>query len=532
LVQTNPHPLSERDGAEAETTISFSHLVHTLRAYSGVIVLTMIGVAVAYAIVAIAAYIWSPSQKTTSLSFRLDFEGAAKRLYPNGLRFSPAEIVSAPVLEKVYNDNHIERFSSFSAFSRLIFVLESNPAYERLSAQYQARLADPKLGSVERERIENEFAMKRESLAKNEYSIDFLRSNDHPIPDTLVRKVLNDVLSTWAQFAINEQHALDYRVSVVGPQILDEQSADGSDYIARSQVLRSKVYRVIVNLSEMRSMPGSDLVRTSDHLSLNEIQFRLDEIVRFRLEPLVGLIRNSGPMANPALTIRFLENQLAYDQRLLQGRQSDADMVRQASAVYTEQHVEPLMPSSEGSKTPNAPRSGNGETVMPQLSDTFLDRLLSLAAQSTDTQFRQKLVSDYRDATAKIIPMQQAVAYDTQILNEVRNAAVAPQRTNAAEVQAQIQASVAEVRSLIIKMNEIYQIVSRNTNPAAQLYTVTDTPVTRIDRTMSLSNMVLYGVLLLLVALPVTILLCLLHNRVREEEAEEGYAEVRPQPGS
>src|SRR5258706_540223 len=185
----------------------------------------------------------------------------------------------------------------------------------------------------------------------------------------------------------------------------------------------------------MRSMPGSDLVRTSDHLSLSEIQLRLDEIVRFRLEPLVGLIRNSGLTANPALTIRFLENQVAYDQRLLQARQSDADMVRQALAVYTEQHVEPLVSASGGAK---APRTGNGETVMPQLSDTFLDRLLTLAAQSTDAQYRQKLVSDYRDATARVTPMQQAVAYDTQTLNEVRNAAVAPQRTKPREVQAPI----------------------------------------------------------------------------------------------
>jgi len=537
-VQMNQNLVSEREGAlEPETTISFSHLVHTLRAYSGVIILTMLGVAVGYAIGAIAWYLWSPAQKTISLSFRLDFEGAAKRLYPNGLRFSPAEIVSAPVLLKVFSDNHIERFTNFGSFSRLIFVLESNPAYERLSAQYQARLADPKLGPVDRERIENEFAMKRESLAKNEYSINYLRSNDQPIPDTLVKKVLSDVLKAWSEFAVNEQHALDYRVSVLGPQILDEQSVERNDYIAQIEVLRSKVFRVIENLGELRTMPGADLVRTSDHLSLNEIQLRLEEIVRFRFEPLVGLVRNSGLMANPALTVRFLENQLAYDQRLLQARQSEADMIRQAIAVYTEQRVEPSVPAAEGTaaqpRLQNAPRNGNVETVMPQLSETFLDRLLLLTTQSADAEYRQRLVNDYREATAKIIPLQQAVAYDTQILNEVRSSAVATQRTDAAEVQAQILASVSEVRQLIIKMNEIYQIVSRNTSPATQLYTVTDMPVTRIDRTASLSSMALYGVLLLLVALPITILLCLLHNRVREEEEEEAYGDgLRPQPGT
>jgi hypothetical protein len=517
---------------EPETPISFSHLSHTLHAYAVVIFLSMTGVAIAYSIVAIALYLFAPRLNTTSLAFRLDFEGAERRQYPNGLRFSPSEIVSAPVLVKVFNDNRLERFTNFGNFSKSIVILESNPAFEQLSAQFQTRLADPKLGPIDRERIENEFEMKRASLAKNEYSINYLRGFDRGIPETLIRKILSDTLATWAQFAINEQHALDYRVSVLSPQILDVDAVEPDDYITRIQVLRSKVFRVIDNVSDLQRMPGADLARTRDHLSLNEIQFRLDEIVRFRFEPLVGLVRNSGLIANPALTIRFLENQLAYDQRLLQARQSEADTVRQALAVYTEQRGESTASKANGTTGKTDAARANGETVMPQLSDSFLDRLLTLTTQSADTQYRQRIVNDYRQATMKMIPLQQAVAYDTQILNEVRNSAVASQKSDPSAVRRQLEQSVEEVRQLILKMNEIYQVVSRNTNPSMQIYAITETPVSHTETAFSGLRLLLYGLLVLLLAFPITVVACLLHNRVREEEAEEGYEEAVAHAGT
>jgi hypothetical protein len=530
----NPLHDHQQGDAAADTptpVISISHFIHTVTAYRAVIMLAMLAVAVAYAIGAIAVYLLGPSQTTTAIPFRLDFEGAANRQYPNGLRFSPADIVSAPVLLKVYQSNHIERFTNFETFGRSVFVLDTNPAYEALAGSYQARLSDPKLGPVDRERIEKEFAMKRDSLAKNEYSINYVRlSRENRLPNILVRKVLAETLAGWADFAVNEQHGLDYRVPIVSPLILNEQLVQTDDYIAQIQVLRAKVFRVIENVGQLRLMPGADLARTADHQSLNEIQFRLEEIVRYRLEPLVGLVRNSGLMVNPALTTRFLENQLAYDQRLLQSRQGEADAVRQSLAVYTEQRGDPTSAGATASqKQPSQSRVGNNETVVPQLSDSFLDRLVNLSTQSSDAVYRQKLVTEYREAVEKTVPLQQAVAYDTQILNEVRNAPVVSRPTAAPAVQAQIGSAVTEVRELIVRMNEIYRLVSRNMNPASQLYTVTGTPITRDERTTSLGRMAIYGLLALLVTLPITILFCLLHNRVREEEAEEGYVEgLRP----
>ena len=59
--------------------------------------------------------------------------------------------------------------------------------------------------------------------------------------------------------------------------------------------------------------------------------------------------------------------------------------------------------------------------------------------------------------------------------------------------------------------------------PATQLFTVSAPPVTRTVRSISPTSLALYGVLVMLAAFPVTVVLCLLHNRVREEDAAEEY---------
>jgi len=69
-------------------------------------------------------------------------------------------------------------------------------------------------------------------------------------------------------------------------------------------------------------------------MSLAEIRMRLEDIVRFRLEPLVGVARASGLVPQPSVTIHFLENQLAYDRRRLDAARAAAKGASDALIMY------------------------------------------------------------------------------------------------------------------------------------------------------------------------------------------------------
>jgi hypothetical protein len=512
-----------------ERPVSISHLARILRAYAPAIVMAMAAIALLYVVVAVAIYVFSPTQRVTTQRFRLDFEGATEARYPNGIKFSSGDITSTPILLKVFQDNHIDRFTTFPHFSRAVFVLEANPDYERLAADYQSRLADPKLSPIDRERIQREWQAKSASLAKNDYSLNWLRTSDtEGVPESVVKKALLDTLSGWARYAAIDQHVLRYRVSVLSPQVIDSADAGGEPVIA-IQVLRSKIYKVLQNLDDLGQIPGAELVRSAGGLSLQEIRLRLEEIVRFRLEPLTGRVANSAMVADRAATLRFLESQLAYDQREMKSMQDMADSIRQSFAVYSFDQRGLTSPATtatttsprEETRTQQPPR---GDNVVPQLSEGFLDRLLALTSQSNDVEYRQKLVDDYRHAAQAVIPAQQAVSYDQEVLNLVKTSGGAPAGAQAADVRNEIVATKGEVKQLIGVINEIYGSLSGNLSPSKELYTLTAPPVARTEHSRSLRALLLYGIALLAFSLPVIIVLCLIHARIREEEADEPYA--------
>ncbi|HEX2121188.1 MAG TPA: hypothetical protein VHL59_06040, partial [Thermoanaerobaculia bacterium] len=178
----------------------------------------------------------------------------------------------------------------------------------------------------------------------------------------------------------------------------------------------------------------------------------------------------------------------------------------------------PVPPSRNGAEAPR-----DSETVMPQLSESFIERLIQMTANSADTEYRQRLTKEYHEQSLLVVPLQEAVAYDMAILELVRTAGGGDGITREM-VAGQLASTRTEIRDLTVKVHEIYRAVSRNLNPSTQLVTLMPTPASRIERSLSLKKIVLYGLLTCLVALPLIIIFCLIHNRIREEDAEEGYA--------
>lgn len=521
MTQSEPHGDRRNPIDDADPPISISHIVHVLSEYTPAIFVAMAGIMSLYAIIAVAVLLLSPRQVITSLPFRLEFEGAAAGRYPNGLKFSASDIVTTPVILRVFNSNRLERFVTFPEFSRALVVLESNDAMRRLITEFESRLRDPKLTPVDRARIEQEFDAKRQSIAKNEYALTYVAAGKSRIPRGLVDKVLHEVLTTWAQYAATEQRILLYRVAVLGPSVIDINRVGSDDYVAAVHVLRSNVYLIFDNIRELRQMPGGEVARTrAGNLSLLDIETLLENIVRFRIEPLPPLLRSAGLVSDPAASVRYIEAQLAYDQRLLEARKEQAEAIRQALRAYSPATG---LDETRAASVDESGRAASGSTgtdaVVPQLSENFIDRLLTLTRESNDIQYRQRLVNDLREATVDIIPVQQAVAYDRQLVEQLRSAAPPSRSASADEVRKLVLSAFADVRELAVKVNELHATISQNLNPTTELLTVTGTVGTRRESTVSLRDVVLWGVLTFLVSLLITVVACLLHNRMREEES-------------
>ncbi|HEY0371680.1 MAG TPA: hypothetical protein VGD79_06740 [Thermoanaerobaculia bacterium] len=524
-LETRDYSLEEP--APHSSPFTATYIVRTLRAYRGAIGLVLLAVAVGYLILAITAFLLSPSLRVTSMSFQLEFSGAEKGQYPNGSPFASSEITSTPVMLKSFKQNDLARFTTFKDFGGSVYVTESNEAREALSREYQARLADPRLTSIDRERIQREYELRSGSITKNQFSINYARKRGDSVPDALAKKVLNDILQNWAAYATNEQHVLEYRVSVLSPDVVAPDVTDTRNPIINTIILRGNVGRLRDNIDVLRRLPNAELMRTSDGLTLNDISVRLEDAVRYRLDPLVDRIA-AARLDDRSETIRFLQTQLAYDRRTLDSHRTAADTVQRTLGVYM--NADAQRQTSVAGATPAAPAAddaakaaGETATLMPQISDTFLDRLIQLTSRSADTDFRQKLATDYQVQALSLGPAEAAVAYDESALGSVRNVSGPVTPASAEQVEREITTTRGNVRQLAAKVQELHKVISENLNPATQLVTAS-TPRTRVNRSLSLQTAFVLGILLLLVTLVLGVILSIFHSRVREGAAEEAAA--------
>jgi hypothetical protein len=312
---------------EIAAPVSVSHLVRVLNAYSMAITVSLAAVAIAYAIIALALYIIAPSTRVISQPFRLDFSRAAEGKYPNGLKFSSNDLISTPILTKAYKDSDLKQYISLSDFVAGVYVLESGTEFERLQREYQAKLNDPKLNSADRVQIEKDYSEKVQSLPRNFYTLNFAApSGTKRVPEALARQAVLRILSRWADWAQNEGRITSYDVAVLSPSILDEFVVDNE--VITIRMLIKKLSQVLDNLDEIAALPSASLVRTprADHLSLAELRIKIEDLIRFRLEPAVPLARESRRNGDP-VTLRFVQTQLEYDQRQLQGAQDRVDAI-------------------------------------------------------------------------------------------------------------------------------------------------------------------------------------------------------------
>jgi hypothetical protein len=505
-----------------EPPVSLSRIFHALKRYAGFILVALASVVILSIVLSTLAWLRAPSSRVTSMPFRLEFKGADEGKYPNGLTFSTADVTVTPVMREVYNSNNLSRFMKFEHFARSVVVLESNQQLERLMSEYQAKLADARLTPVDRERLERDFESRRASISKSDYSIQFVESQGVNVPASLRGKILHDTLAAWARKAAVEKNVLSHDVPVLSTYVLSQIRIESDNYLIPLLVLRKRLDDLERNIDQIEDIPGALLVRTkNEKISIAEIDLAIDEVIRYRVEPLIAAARSHGMLGPSPSAIEFLRAQLSYDERLLDAARRREEALRTTLAAYESQRPEA---SPERTSDPETPRRAS-ETVMPQLTDSFLERIVDMTSRNADREYRQRLTEEIKEASLNTIPAETAVRYDRELIESfARIGSGSPSPAAIATMRAEWNRLLSDTRQLILQVNEIYTLASRQLYPETELYRTMGPAVTRIQRGVAPSQLALWSFLAVMITLPVVIVAALIHNRVREEEALEAQS--------
>jgi hypothetical protein len=479
------------DGEDGE--ISLGVYLETVWRYRSIVLSSLVLMTMFFAIAVLVYRVSTPVERTASIQFRLLFDGAAQNRYPNGISFSPSDIVGAPVVAEVFMANDLKRFGTYDYFKQTLDVQQDSLAMSALESEYQAKLADVRLSRVERTRLEEEWRSKRETLIDPVFSLHMRRSERFTeFPASLAEKVLNDLLETWAQQADLRKGALRYQVPIFSAKSVASENSVSDDYLITADLLRTRAVRIVRSIDEIEKLPGALTMRTSkDHVSLAEIRAVLEDSIRFDIVPLLSIIRSQGITKNAQQLALYASNaafQIRLDKEEIEGR---ARALRAGLREYTSQQG-----IQAGSAAPR-------DTVR---------------ASKDEIEYRRNLTNQLIEESKKAATFDRDLAYYEDLAKTVKG--IGAHSSGSPELIKLITDRTSKAFDLVAKatdqLSEFYtELSAQNLGSAASLYVTTEPFTQREQGSLSTRALGLFFGLTMLVTVLVVPAGCLMHSLSR-----------------
>ena len=490
--------MTNSEGHDPNDEILLGHLFRPLIQYRRLIWQGAFGATVIAALLGGLYLALQPTAWSATLGFRPMFDGADAGRYPNGLPFSSADITANSVVDQVFTKNSLQTYCPIDAFRAGLVVQEASLALQLLSAEFQASLSDARLTAIDRQRLQDEFRVRRTVLPR-EYQLRFIRpSMCASLPQAVVIKVMSEVLEAWALESHDRRGVLKVRAATLSPEVFMLTDASNISLLIRADLVRASLVRVITNITEVEKLPGSELVRGGENrVALAEVRVRLEDLMLARLDPLITIAgRGVGRES-----IQWVAHVFEAASIQLRAAEARTETYRQALREYS---GVPTAPSaSTGSSGGRAQSSSDVQALTPQIDRTFIEGIVELSA--TNTLFRQEITRRVIVASLETATQTQVVEHYRELLASLNNSDSIPLPFE--QVSEKLIAITTEAKEMTRLFNEIYDEFSRVAFRAGSaLYRVEQPTQVTVIRAFSMRS---YLILLLGVSLASPVVLAL-----------------------
>jgi hypothetical protein len=466
---------------EDQDEISLSALLLSLWNRRSTIVIWSVAISILIVVGAGLIYLFQEKSEVARMEFKLEFDGVEKNQYPNGMKFSTSDILSGPVLNQVYKTNNLEKYIEFSDFKSALAIIQTNNQIKFLEYEYGAKLREKGLNVEGRKRLEAEFLEKKKNAMVPVYTIGFSgKKGLFSVPGEVIAKTLNDILRTWAEYADRVKGANKYRLSIVSRNILDKNALENEEYTVASDRLRITMERIKDDIEKLKEIPGASIMRTGKKgVSLTDLEFRIKDIAEFKLNPVTGLIMQSGTFKDKLIARGYLKNKL-FELNLKNGEITAQKEVYDNSleryALRGQQGIGIGGLDSSLKQIPKSGASGQFPTMIPQFGASFLNSLIELGQEQSDAQFRQEITRKVIDTGIRKVEVEYDEKFYQKQLERVNSPDINQSNSFQKKSIKRIQTIHDNIYSRLIQtideLNALYLALSKhNLNPDSLLYT-------------------------------------------------------------
>jgi hypothetical protein len=485
--------------SEEEPSFDLKRFIKVVWSYRSVVLTAVIVALPIYVAVALAVYMLQPLDRFARLQFEVRFDGADRGRYPNELRFSEQDIVADPVLTAVFERNELQRYGAFALFKGGLFVAQSSPEREALDFEYRTKLADTKLSPVDRQRLEEEYHRKSDTLKKVGYTLNYHRQDRFAVPPTLEAKFMVDILSEWAAQAVGRRGVLKYDIHLPSAAIQPSSLNTVEDSWLAVQALARKATLVMTACDKIMELPGASLQRVGEFkVSVTDLRTATDDLRRSRIVPL------SRELVTTPSVEGLLREQLQASIANRNGGRERIKTLQNALSAY----------DLKSSPMAGALIAGGGQNAAPaggvtatQLSDSFLDKLVELSTRASNQEYRQRLTNKLIEEGRNLAELEADAEFLQGLLTGPRGPSLGVEAR-----EARIRQIEQELSATIKGLEAVYEDLSmKNLNPGTALYAASGPVYTWVERGFGLRRAVLYGILTELIVALAAALACGIH---------------------
>jgi len=427
---------------------------------------------VAVAIMA-ACYFLRPAQREGRVEIRLLFTGVEQGIYPNGTRFTLADIIAEPVLQEVYRRHKLEKAIGFEDFRHAFAVLHYNEALEDLRDDYAGRLDDKNLSQVERNKLEDEYESRRRALSNGDCVL-VIKPAAETWPTGITAALAEDVLKIWEE-QTRQRGAFKFNLDIYSPNIISDIAPYRDDYLVLLDRIRVTINRILRNIEALENVPGAPLVRAgAKQVSLGELKALLRDEIRYKLSLIESPVYGLGLYRNRTFSQSYIDEQLFRLSRETMAATHNRLALEQALASYA---ASGAVQSSSATATASGSALNGGNALIPQISESLLNRMLDLSSQQSDVLFRQDLTRrqvEYGNQLADTENERQIYENMLRLLN-TPNADMEQERDAMQSwVSRQVSAMLKTLEEALGNLGLLYDEISRRSLEPTTVYAITE----------------------------------------------------------
>ena len=377
-----------------------------------------------------------------------------KLVYPSEKTFSANDIISSPVLQRVYAKNNLKNKLTFSEFSELFSLSGINMKKALLSVAYKNKLTKKNITIIDIKALEQEYQDALRSLEDNSVEISMIPTGKLNSQESA--KLLREIPLEW--FNIYSRHEAKIMPRIATTTQIQElrKSPINEGWLITLDKTRLACQNLQRGCSELNAMLMGQKVSLPSGEYLADLQNRLNILEKHRIRPTLLLVRETPGYKNPMdrlflrSTIMLLERRIEVLKEKYEATVSAINILHPADNT-----------SASKQQLPPA-RSANAAPMTLNLDGNFFTSIITLIRNSETIALREKYAEAALVLKGEIAELESEKRYYNAIYQDLLEVQPGKNTLTTAQFHGLTKAMFDELLELSGKVNEFKEIILKN----------------------------------------------------------------------